>query len=1152
MAQKELILVIGEVAAGRDEWVERKVWKENPASVAVVHLDNSTRSLHWGCKQLKTALEQPRVRTVIFSDASTNLPGARIAVIRAAKEVPKISLYITGVYIEHACATLQKVNPGMQALYTTWSESWKAAKRETAKGFIRHSSERQKSDEHVVRSRLLLDAVYSRESAVSVQGVVKPVITEGFDSLVVAEAAKFFCFELSHPTACGSTGDTAISGTTSEANIVATPANSVVFDNCVLMLDACFVMEDCSLRKGVANLLHFFFNERGVPEAKRIVLLTFTSLPDIQQFWGAPTITTSEAIERLSTAFKALKMPYPLYFYLASTDPAFQTTKEIAEWSVLKACKRQRGVVLNKMSVSDVAYLQYVFKADLAKFFVVSSTSLLGQGTTHYQKLSAATGLSYLDFDQLLAATTSSTAHHDAGLLQHLATKILLNTSKDPSVQRFNTLLSDLGPKTDSHTSLAQYYPLLFGGDRNVGVSHSHDGVLEGSVLMKGAAIANRFGSLFLVHGVTGVVEMEQMLLSRENLPHMEEKVVQLVRSLEETSEKLFGESQVAKGQKFYKKGMTSFGSAVPMKSEMKPDRHHNNANLGVTMQCQAADGKSTYNVVLHCLYNPKLRHISSFSHILCDCAKEVRNDFSFCRHATAATIHLFTEGIPVTDLPSFDQPPDVFDAFFGKKGDIKEEASELQLDPEVKETQPQEEVPQGGGLASKAFGILERIREFCSPPVEKDAMHLASLKVADKLPRTDTITDENNPDPEPPQPPKRKVKSPQHTRPGAAGALPAFMVAPPEPTRTAKAKRARADPNAPQPPKRPLSAYIFYIKRNRPEIALENPNAKITEIAKIMGARWRALSEAEKAPYCAEAADDVIRHKTELAAFQREHPDYSKPSAKPRQVAPPVAAPEQKKTDEETFNERFERQTSWNVDAEGRWVHDHDDLLDGDDDDDGFMFPPKKRPRHEAPPLLPRPSKRSYDEAIKAAKDEDEGSILSADQRGVKMEDKEEETKVPKEEVFLEESIDFACFEPLEEAAPVLQLRKNVVNETEQPNEPPKKKRCTIKPALTLPTQKAEPKTEPQIQQQYTKGVPAHTTKKKTTENDWAVKTEKQEDEEEEEMALVKEEPELMPLVRSVPKASRRSGGSRALSGLTAASSLGDEVGDLFFGKKR
>jgi hypothetical protein len=49
---------------------------------------------------------------------------------------------------------------------------------------------------------------------------------------------------------------------------------------------------------------------------------------------------------------------------------------------------------------------------------------------------------------------------------------------------------------------------------------------------------------------------------------------------------------------------------------------------------------------------------------------------------------------------------------------------------------------------------------------------------------------------------------------------------------------------------KRPVNAFMKYMKKHRQEYAVKHPGTKASEVAKAMGAQWRALSEAEKEHY--------------------------------------------------------------------------------------------------------------------------------------------------------------------------------------------------------------------------------------------------------------------------------------------------------------
>ncbi len=63
--------------------------------------------------------------------------------------------------------------------------------------------------------------------------------------------------------------------------------------------------------------------------------------------------------------------------------------------------------------------------------------------------------------------------------------------------------------------------------------------------------------------------------------------------------------------------------------------------------------------------------------------------------------------------------------------------------------------------------------------------------------------------------------------------------------TQATKAK-AKGSPKA----KKPLSGYMLFAKEIRPTIKEENPEMSFGELGKELGARWRALSDEEKAEY--------------------------------------------------------------------------------------------------------------------------------------------------------------------------------------------------------------------------------------------------------------------------------------------------------------
>jgi hypothetical protein len=90
---------------------------------------------------------------------------------------------------------------------------------------------------------------------------------------------------------------------------------------------------------------------------------------------------------------------------------------------------------------------------------------------------------------------------------------------------------------------------------------------------------------------------------------------------------------------------------------------------------------------------------------------------------------------------------------------------------------------------------------------------------------------------------------------------------------------------------KRARTAFLFYSNANRATVRELQPGIKITEAAVILGAQWKALSDAEKAPYLKLAAEDKAR-------IEAENSKASEPAAPVVvQVAPaadvaPVVAP--------------------------------------------------------------------------------------------------------------------------------------------------------------------------------------------------------------------------------------------------------------------
>ena len=77
--------------------------------------------------------------------------------------------------------------------------------------------------------------------------------------------------------------------------------------------------------------------------------------------------------------------------------------------------------------------------------------------------------------------------------------------------------------------------------------------------------------------------------------------------------------------------------------------------------------------------------------------------------------------------------------------------------------------------------------------------------------------------------------------------------------------KKAKKDPNA---PKRGLSAYMFFSAAKRAEVLEQNPSFGVTDVAKELGARWKLITDEEKATYQQQADEDKARYEREMAEY--------------------------------------------------------------------------------------------------------------------------------------------------------------------------------------------------------------------------------------------------------------------------------------------
>lgn len=88
--------------------------------------------------------------------------------------------------------------------------------------------------------------------------------------------------------------------------------------------------------------------------------------------------------------------------------------------------------------------------------------------------------------------------------------------------------------------------------------------------------------------------------------------------------------------------------------------------------------------------------------------------------------------------------------------------------------------------------------------------------------------------------------------------------------------KPFKKDPNA---PKRPASAYILFTGAEREKVVKKNPDAKVTDIMKLLGEEWGKLSTTKKATWEKKAVKAKEDYAKELEKYQKsaKYKDYLK-----------------------------------------------------------------------------------------------------------------------------------------------------------------------------------------------------------------------------------------------------------------------------------
>lgn len=79
------------------------------------------------------------------------------------------------------------------------------------------------------------------------------------------------------------------------------------------------------------------------------------------------------------------------------------------------------------------------------------------------------------------------------------------------------------------------------------------------------------------------------------------------------------------------------------------------------------------------------------------------------------------------------------------------------------------------------------------------------------------------------------------------------------------KKARKMKDPNK---PKGPLNSYMLFNKAMRDVVKKDNPEMKITDLAKLIGEKWNSLSTEDKEPYKTEADRLKADYKTAMESY--------------------------------------------------------------------------------------------------------------------------------------------------------------------------------------------------------------------------------------------------------------------------------------------
>ena len=88
---------------------------------------------------------------------------------------------------------------------------------------------------------------------------------------------------------------------------------------------------------------------------------------------------------------------------------------------------------------------------------------------------------------------------------------------------------------------------------------------------------------------------------------------------------------------------------------------------------------------------------------------------------------------------------------------------------------------------------------------------------------------------------------------------------------KAAKGKASKGKKDDKPKVKRAPGPYMIFCKAERPKIVKANPNMPFGEVGKALGARWKAFSAEEKAPFEAKAKEAKEKYQEAMKAYEAE-----------------------------------------------------------------------------------------------------------------------------------------------------------------------------------------------------------------------------------------------------------------------------------------